>query len=280
MKYFKQFDPIILQEYSSYNFQYPRHKQNYFELIFIVKGTGVSYLNAKKQFYQKNDLFFVSPEDNHHFEIKTYTKFLFIKFTSDYFKSEHLKGYILRFNFDPHKIFKDQYIKEQKLLYSDLEKDIIKNNFFNVFNTFNDLGHINSPVIFFQTLVILSVVNERLQKVKGLNNINNSREGLSIIDYIHQNIYFPKRLKVDIIANNYNMSSKYFSFWFSNEYQMNFKTYIHNYRLNLIKQRLKYSNFTLQEIANEFNFTDSSHFSNYFLKHTNIRPLEFRREYS
>lgn len=59
--------------------QFPKtiRKNNFFELIYIVDGTGIQIINDNKFQYRKGNLFLVTPQDVHLFEVLTPTKFFF-----------------------------------------------------------------------------------------------------------------------------------------------------------------------------------------------------------
>ncbi|MCQ6961467.1 AraC family ligand binding domain-containing protein [Mucilaginibacter aquariorum] len=48
---------------------------NFFELIYIVDGTGVQYINKNRFNYRKGNLFLLTPQDLHSFEVSTVTRF-------------------------------------------------------------------------------------------------------------------------------------------------------------------------------------------------------------
>lgn len=52
-------------------------KNNFFELIYVVDGTGIQIINDNKFHYRKGNLFLITPQDIHSFEILTPTKFFF-----------------------------------------------------------------------------------------------------------------------------------------------------------------------------------------------------------
>src|SRR6187402_1259717 len=57
---------------------------NFFELIYIIDGTGVQFIGNNKFNYRKGNLFLITPQDVHSFEILTRTKFFFLRFEESF----------------------------------------------------------------------------------------------------------------------------------------------------------------------------------------------------
>src|SRR5882724_8892136 len=66
----------------------PAHRHNFFELMYIVDGTGKHCINRNKFDYSKGHLFLLTPQDSHKLYVKTTTKFFFIRFNDVYLRSQ------------------------------------------------------------------------------------------------------------------------------------------------------------------------------------------------
>ncbi|MBR1769111.1 MAG: AraC family transcriptional regulator, partial [Bacteroidales bacterium] len=53
---------------------------------------------------------------------------------------------------------------------------------------------------------------------------------------------------------------------------------IHEYTLNAIKEKLRYSEKSIKEICSEMDFPDASFFGKFFKQHTGITPLQYRKQ--
>lgn len=53
------------------------HKHLFFELVYVLSGTGMQCINNNKFQYQADQMFLITPEDCHSFEIETTTEFFF-----------------------------------------------------------------------------------------------------------------------------------------------------------------------------------------------------------
>ena len=63
------------------------HEHTFFELVYILTGTGIQWINNSMFPYHDGHLFLITPNDSHSFEIHTTTKFINIKFNDIYIHS-------------------------------------------------------------------------------------------------------------------------------------------------------------------------------------------------
>src|ERR1700742_2452297 len=68
--------------------EYPRavHRHSFFELIYIISGKGRQYLNQSHFNYSDGQMFLITPDDTHGFEIETRTTFFNLRFNNIYIK--------------------------------------------------------------------------------------------------------------------------------------------------------------------------------------------------
>ena len=85
--------------------------------------------------------------------------------------------------------------------------------------------------------------------------------------------------KVDDFANQLNITPKYLSTLLKETMNRRPSEMIHFYTLKAIEQRLRYTDMTMQEIANDLNFANASFFGKYFKEHAGMTPLDFRKKY-
>ena len=85
--------------------------------------------------------------------------------------------------------------------------------------------------------------------------------------------------KVDDFANQLNITSKYLSTLLKETMNRRPSEMIHFYTLKAIEHRLRYTDMTMQEIANDLNFANPSFFGKYFKEHAGMTPLDFRKKY-
>lgn len=276
MKKLSQFETLVIDEFEEEKFHLPSHSHTYYELIYIVSGEGIHRLNNSLIAYTAGDLFAISPDDEHYFDIQKLTRFVYIKFTDSYFTSKkNLATDDLLIN-TPYQFMREKLLKESVLKLDEPCRTILKNTVSNItaYNCRKDVSV--SPIVFYQILSIFGLIKEAM---KGMElpaqgcDFNNKQ----IIAYIHQNIYSPAQVQVKAIATHFNIAQSYFSAYFKRNFGMTYRDYINKLRTQLIEKRIAGRNMPIKQIAHEFGFTDESHLSNYFKKRKNVKPSEFGR---
>ncbi|UQB68575.1 AraC family transcriptional regulator [Epilithonimonas zeae] len=259
----KQFSPLEIDCFETEEYPLPRHSHTYYELVYIFKGCGNHHLNNLIMPYKAGDLYLISPEDEHYFDIKKQTKFAFIKFNDSFFESnKHLAPDTLM-TASPMDIMRNPMLKEIKLCFDEPCKTILRKTVENIVDYDKICDVTTSPIMFFQVLSLFGLIREASAKLNvRIDNGVPSQEDL--ISYIHQNIYRPETIRIKTIASHFNISPTYFSAYFKRNFEMSYRNYINNYRLALIEKRIESGKNTIKQIAYEFGFTDESHLSHYF----------------
>lgn len=276
MKKLNQFDTLVIDEFEEDKYHLPRHSHTYYEIIYIIKGSGIHQLNKNLLPYQAGDLFVLSTDDEHYFDIKKTTRFFFIKFTDTYFNSNKKLAcdeFLLN---TPENFMRDKSLKENVLKLDKTCASILKNTIDNI-RTYSSKTNIStSPIVFYQILSIFGLIKESLQQ----QNIKITGSGIDndqIISYIHQNIYKPKLVQIKNIAAHFNISQSYFGAYFKRNFAISYREYCNKLRTQLIEKRILNKQLSMKQIAYEFGFTDESHLSNYFKKQRNLNPSAVKR---
>ena len=85
--------------------------------------------------------------------------------------------------------------------------------------------------------------------------------------------------KVEDFANQLNITPKYLSTILKEVMNRRPSTYIQHFTMEAIQRRLRFSDMTMQEIANDLNFPNASFFGKYFKEHSGMTPMEYRTKY-
>jgi AraC family transcriptional activator of pobA len=91
------------------------------------------------------------------------------------------------------------------------------------------------------------------------------------------NFYIEKRT-IEEYAEMLNITSNHLSQSIKAATDKNALTYINDRLLTEAKSIIQFTNFDIAEIAHQLNFSDPANFGKFFKKHTNLTPLEFRKQ--
>jgi len=272
-----QFDQLVIHDFEEQVFHLPTHSHTYYELVYIRKGSGTHLLNKSKLPYKTGDLFMISPEDQHHFEITKSTHFTFIKFTDSYFAGHKINRPDAMIMITPEAIMSNKLLKEVKLKMDEpciaILRKIVENIV--VYNSLKEAE--SSSLVYYQILSIFGLIKEAAAKL-SVRIDDGEPDKEELISYIHQHIYDPSLIRIKNIAPHFNIAVSYYSDYFKKKFDMNYRTYINEYKLKLIENRLQDSSLTIKQIADEFGFTDESHLSHFFKGLRKINPLRYRED--
>ncbi|SIQ65340.1 AraC family transcriptional regulator [Maribacter ulvicola] len=276
--------PFEIQEIELTEWRQRPVKNNFFELVLIKDGEGTQCINYNDYTYGKNSMFLLPPLKCHSFTIEKPTRFVFLKFTDYFFKNAN------RINIDRNEWFKEaSYILSN---YNQLPGDIIKNevdrNYLeNLVNMIlQESRNYSDESVNLITSLMTSILEILIRNIKKssyyeLPKKNTDDRITKMLTYINENIDKTELLKVDNLADVFQMSPTYVSEYFKKQVGMSLREYIIKGKLKLVEIRLLNSDFRLNEIADELGFTDVSHLSKTFKRYTgsSIRDFKNNGEY-
>ena len=82
--------------------------------------------------------------------------------------------------------------------------------------------------------------------------------------------------RVEEFASQLNITPKYLSLILKEVLNRRPSSFIMNYTMKAIEHRLRFTDMTMQEIANDLNFPNPSFFGKYCKEHLGMMPLEYR----
>lgn len=219
-------------------------------------------------------MFLLTPDDSHSFDIETTTDFFFLQFNDIYIRnngllSENIRRleYILQnANHQPGCILKNLPDKTLvKPIVEAIVREYVNRDLYN-----QELVHqlVNTLII----VVARNIAKYLPEQV----SMSTEEKAMDILQYIQHNIYYPEKLKAESISDNFGISNAYLGRYFKKHTSETMQQYIINYKTKLIEHRLKFSDKRINEIADEFGFTDESHLNKYFRKQKGKSPKAYR----
>ncbi|WP_343693237.1 AraC family transcriptional regulator [Chitinophaga sp.] len=249
------------------------HKNTFFEMVFVLDGTGIQMINGYQLPYAPDKLFLIFPQDQHSFDVDTYSRFFFIRFSNDYLKlqtSQHIRDleYIFNsYNHLPGCILKT--VTDKPFIRATVEALIREKQ--------NQSPHQEQVIQqLINTIITFAARNLTLQDMEVFNG--NITHVMPVINYLHQFIFEPEKLRIEQIAANFNLSPNYIGEYFKKHTGESLQQYIIRYKMKLIESRLRLTDMRINEIAFEFGFTDQSHLNRIFKKYKGVVPSVYRRD--
>ena len=132
-----------------------------------------------------------------------------------------------------------------------------------------------------ELLSIMRLNSERMVEEVRLEELNPSLHKKRIIDNFMRLVEQSdgRIRRVDDFATQLNVTPKYLSTILKEVMNRRPSTYIQLYTLKAIEHRLRFTDMTMQEIANDLNFPNPSFFGKYCKEHLGMTPLEYRMKY-
>jgi len=250
----------------------PPHRHHYFELIYVLKGSGVHQINAGNYNYEKGSLFLLTPEDEHSFKPLSDTAFFIVDFTKNFFLQRINKEQRFTTASDLFEklefIFHNQERLKGEVITGEKDKEfagiLIERLIAEKQNPAKGPDNLPKNIVFL--LLDLIARSIRQQVVYPAKRASTQQMIHEIINYLQQNIYYNDLIKVEQIAAHFYKTKDYISLYFKKQTDINLKDFIINYKLELVKTRLLYSDLTISEITSELGFTDESHLNKTFKK--------------
>lgn len=277
MKRYIQHEYLQVSHFSAGSWKHPVHNHNHFEIIFIHRGCGEHCVSGMKYPYGPNTLFLLAPCDHHHFEIKEETEFTFVKFTNVYLKSLGNIQVSTQWNRTVDQLLAHAGKQQLPLLSSREDAEKCSVIFRLIASEWKEKQGGNRESIFFLIQTLLSILKRNFGvNVKEPPATKHRDKVVSIVHYLHSNIYSVERTQLDHLSGVFGLTKNYFSVFFKEHTGLTLRDYVKQYKTSLIMNRLRYSSLSVKEISNEFGFTDLSHFNKFVRRQKGKSPTEIR----
>lgn len=133
--------------------------------------------------------------------------------------------------------------------------------------TIDSLSDLHSTMVMDYTL--------RMQNLR--QNANLSRTTNECLNYIYSNVN--DRITIEDLAEYTQNSTSHISRLFKDELGISPSDYIRNVKLDKAKNLLRFSDYSIIDIANYLSFSSQSHFSKLFFEDTGMTPKKYRETY-
>jgi AraC family L-rhamnose operon regulatory protein RhaS len=256
MKRYKQFAPVLISDFEVSEWIHPLHNHNHYELIYIKSGMGNHVINSKSIKYNDGCVFLLGPEEDHFFEIERTTHFVYLKFTDLYIyqEEETINSGLRHLEY----LIKSRETHLSNFILS-VQDQVTLSHIFDVIISMKKEVLRNEALIWMQVLTLAHILQRNMPEIRS--NEHRTKDMQAVFCYIHKHIYYPEKLKAQIMAEHFKFTKDYIGQYFKTNTGMTIRDYINNYRGSLIRQRVESGRVGLKQIASEFGLTDESHVS-------------------
>lgn len=254
MKRYRQFQPVLVSAFEVSEWHHPIHSHNHYELIYIKKGSGIHHINKMAVTYKPGDIFLLGPQEEHYFEIRHSTRFIYLKFTDLYIREGRETMH--------HAVKEMEYLIHSREAHQSgfrltAHDQLLTDQIFALIEILKLESSLNERLIWQQVISLSVILKRNLPEIIPAENAENQMEAM--FAYIHENIYTPEKLRSAVMAASFNTTANYIGPYFKRNAGVSLRSYVKTYRGTLITKRIESGNYSLKQIANEFGLTDESH---------------------
>ncbi len=266
------FEITLFEEMEELDIEDP-HKHTFYEILWFDKGTSVQTIDYQEYKIEPKTLFFISPNQLHHFEEWQPLKGGSIFFTEHFFLLNQLdqeKLFEVTFldNF-----YEQPFLKPDEATYGEIRQtiDLI------IVEKRRDDCSINIIQSLLNILLaqIQRAIDKNRKESVSKNHVVTYKKLKNLIDK-----HFKEPLKASKYADKLNLTQHHLNLIAR---QVTGKTTTELIRSRSIleaKRLLTFSDYSVSEIAVELGYFDLSYFAKVFKSETNVSPLEFRKTMS
>lgn len=246
---------------------------NFFELVYVLSGKGSHTVNGNRIRFQIGDLFLITPQDCHEFDLEGMCEFMVVRFGESYVKEYQWKSidHIECLLYYASQLSASVLVnKEDKQLIAQGMQMLRKVVEVEAMYQEDLIRHLVNAIL------VIAARNIAMIQLEPLSNQADTKI-ISILNYIQEHIREPELLKVVAVANQFGMSPTYFGSYFRKHCGESFQSYLSAYKIRLLEHRLLFSEMRINEIVDEFGFADESHCNKFFKRHKGMSMSAFRK---
>ncbi len=230
-----------------------QHRHEFFEIEYIISGSGVCTVNGTEYPIEENMIFFMTPADFHGFSSEN-SELINIMFSCEYVNTEDLFG-LTSSNLHCMKLSDEHDIRLVKALLCE------------IISCFDRVNIENA-------LTFLSALTVKLTSFSPENERKLPSDICRVMLYLLE--HFKEGVRLEDAADCVGFSSAYLSTMFRKHTGTTFKGYLNSLQFDYATKLLAFSDKNVQQICYESGFSDYSNFERRFKKRFGCSPKEYR----
>lgn len=260
-------------------FKSPKLRADYFSFILTKNGSGIYYLDDHKFPFDSGTIYFTNPG-----HIKSYELFesknAYIIALSDPFLRQHVNSEI----YTEFPFLLAEMAPPEKLSKIDYEEfSILYNQILNEFKT--DSNYKNKILGSLITVLLLKIKEKFWLNYnpieEGTRNSQIVRSFKQILETEFRKItdkeHNESKLQAQLLAERLNLHPNYLNSVIKSKTGKTVNDWISSQILTTAKNFLMSTSYSSKEIAYKLGFSEPTHFSRFFKKHTRLSPVKYRK---
>lgn len=257
------------------------HKHNFLELIYIISGSAVHYIDDTEYKVTKGDLLLIDTDQTHFHKSETGVMFadmvLLPEFISENLYSTHTAIDIFAYYLYNSEQFSTKGLprtplirfKGNDLIAADAIVNAMCDEILNRANNYAEIVSSYLNILFY--MIIRNIETTNSDRV--MNDIRDIIPG--IIDYIEKNA--SSQISMNEMAKKYFYSPAYFSRAFKKNFGVSFSAYVQSVRVQKVIELLDGTSMSVEEISERIGYHDKRELNRAFKNVTGTTPGEYRK---
>jgi len=261
-------------------YQSPSFRPDYFSFLFIKNGIGKYSIDENSFQAKPHSIYFTNPSNYRTFSWKKIEEIYLITFDETFLKKYISKEIFEDFPFlltetvQP-KIATDEFYESVENIYLQIHHEYINHSI----SKYKIIGHLLAVLLykikeyFWQDYNPIYEGNRSSQIVKSFKQL---------LEKHYRDLSSGKAetvFKIQDYANAQNLHPNYLSNVIKSKTGKPIATWITEKTIAEAKSLLQNSSISIKEITYKLGFSETAHFSNYFKKHTDISPAQYRKSH-
>ena len=256
-KHFSNIDAPFMVEQKYLTTNQPIHWHDFFEIEYMVSGSGEYIINGEQHSIKNNIMFLSTPSDFHEIYFTSETEIINVQFSAEL-------------------INRNLYTKLTVPIITE-DESLIYHQLLQLLCSYGPLSnHYNQQFIenMLNSLLFLICSNKNSVSVKNHNDVSNYFHKMLI--YINE--HFQEQISLSDLSQKFHLHPEYISKLFKKNSNQTFSEYLTETRLSHACQLLKLDDISISDIAIQSGYTSSTHFIRMFKKKYGYPPNQFRKK--
>ena len=147
-----------------------------------------------------------------------------------------------------------------------------------LFITASSDDHVRDMRINEKLASLLTLLMEESWNPSSITHIASGKRNLTEVRN-HLDTHYTEKITLDELADTFYINKFYLTRLFKEQFGVSISTYLLGQRITHAKKLLRFSNYSMEKIAQECGMNDANYFSRMFKKVEGISPGEYRRKW-